>query len=169
MDRIWAPWRMEYINDTKPQGCFFCLAGKNETDRENLVLHRTSQSIVMLNRYPYTSGHLMVAPIRHTAELDSLSDGEMLDLFRAVRLCRNVLQKVASPQGYNIGMNMGRAAGAGVEDHLHIHIVPRWNGDTNFMTVVADLRVIPEGLLNTYDRLHPLFMAADSGTPSHES
>lgn len=162
MERIWAPWRLEYILVEKPQGCIFCLDDDPARDRERLVLHRTLLSLVMLNRYPYTNGHLMVAPRRHTADMDTLADEEMLDLFRTVRLCRSVLQQEASPQGYNIGLNLGRAAGAGVEEHLHFHVVPRWNGDSNFMTVVADLRVIPEGLLAAYDRLYPLF--AGQGT-----
>ena len=159
MERIWAPWRMDYILDEKPHGCIFCLDGCTDEDRQNLVLYRTPLSLVMLNRYPYTNGHLMVAPRHHTAELDSLTDVEMLDLFRTVRLCKSVLEEEASPQGFNIGLNLGRAAGAGIEDHLHIHIVPRWNGDTNFMTVVADVRVVPEGLLTAYDRLYPRFAA----------
>ena len=157
MERVWAPWRMDYILDEKPNGCIFCLDERADQDRQNLVLLRTPLSLVMLNRYPYTNGHLMVAPRRHTADMDSLSDGEMLDLFRTVRLCRSVLEEEASPQGFNIGLNLGRAAGAGIEDHLHVHIVPRWNGDTNFMTVVADVRVVPEGLLTAYDRLYPRF------------
>lgn len=159
MERVWAPWRMDYILDEKPHGCIFCLDGRAEVDRQNLVLLRTPLSLVMLNRYPYTNGHLMVAPRRHTAAMDALSDEEMLDLFRTVRLCRSVLEEEASPQGFNIGLNLGRAAGAGIEDHLHVHIVPRWNGDTNFMTVVADVRVVPEGLLTAYDRLYPRFAA----------
>jgi ATP adenylyltransferase len=111
----------------------------------------------MMNRYPYTNGHLLIAPCRHTADMNELSDDEMLDLFMALRLCRNVLQKTASPQGFNIGINLGKAAGAGVDDHMHIHIVPRWNGDTNFMTVVGDIRVMPENLLSTYEKLLPGF------------
>lgn len=157
MERVWAPWRMEYLLNEKSEGCIFCLAGNRGEERDLLVLKRTPQSLIMLNRYPYTNGHLLAAPLRHTADLDSLSDEEMLDLMRAVRLCRLVLEKVASPQGFNIGLNLGRAAGAGVADHLHFHIVPRWNGDTNFMTVVGDIRVVPEGLLSAYDRLKVWF------------
>ncbi|RNC68603.1 MAG: HIT domain-containing protein [Desulfuromonadales bacterium] len=157
MERIWAPWRMEYILDKKPDGCIFCLPNETEGDRDRLVLSRTPLSIIMLNRYPYTNGHLMAAPRRHTADLGSLTDDEMLDLIKTVSLCRTILQKEASPQGFNIGLNVGRAAGAGVEDHLHFHIVPRWNGDTNFMTVIADVRVVPEGLRATYDMLFPHF------------
>lgn len=157
MERIWAPWRVEYIFNEDHQGCIFCLDASRERDREQLVLKRTSLSLVMLNRYPYTNGHLLAAPLRHTADLDSLTDAETLDLMRSVSLCRSILEKEVAPQGFNIGMNLGRAAGAGVADHLHVHIVPRWNGDTNFMTVVGDIRVVPEGLLSAYDRLKVWF------------
>ena len=153
MKTLWAPWRIEYILGEKPDGCIFCVSSGRESDREKLILHRTPHSFVMLNRYPYTNGHLMVAPFRHTAEMADLSDEEMLDLFKAVRLCRTVLQKTAAPQGFNIGINLGRAAGAGVDEHIHIHIVPRWNGDTNYMTVIGDIRVMPENLMSTYEKL----------------
>jgi ATP adenylyltransferase len=156
VENIWAPWRIDYIENSKPQGCIFCHTD-DDHGRERLILHRTELSLVMLNRYPYTNGHLLVAPLRHTADLDTLSPGEMLDLFDVLRLCRRALQQAASPQGYNLGMNLGKAAGAGVEDHLHFHLVPRWNGDTNFMTVVGDLRVMPENLITTYDKLLPFF------------
>lgn len=160
MKRLWAPWRIEYILNSKPAGCIFCLKEGREQDRENLVLYSTSLSFVMLNRYPYTNGHLLVAPHRHAADLDGLSGEEMSDLFDLVRLSCNVLNAAAAPQGFNIGINLGKAAGAGVDDHLHVHVVPRWNGDTNFMSVVADLRVMPENLLSTYDGLLPGFTAA---------
>ncbi len=157
MERLWAPWRMEYILLDKPEECIFCVPECPECDRERLILHRTPLSLVMLNRYPYTNGHLMIAPRRHTSEMDTLSAKEMLDLFETLRLCRRVLEETASPQGFNIGINLGRAAGAGIDEHLHIHIVPRWNGDTNYMTVIDDIRVMPENLLTTYDRLFPGF------------
>ena len=112
---------------------------------------------IMLNRYPYVSGHLLVSPLGHTAELDSLSDAQMLALFRGAALCREVLARTSAPDGFNIGLNLGKAAGAGVEDHLHLHVVPRWNGDSNFMSAVADRRVIPEALMASYDRLLPYF------------
>lgn len=160
MERLWAPWRIEYILADKPEGCIFCVGDMTDMDRERLILFRSSASLVMLNRYPYTNGHLMIAPYRHTSDLDMLSDAEMLDLFKTVRLCRTILQQTASPQGFNIGVNLGRAAGAGVDEHVHIHIVPRWNGDTNYMSVIADIRVMPENLLITYDRLLPAFQAA---------
>lgn len=152
MERIWAPWRMSYVsNNTPDQSCIFCPLEKG--DRERLILARSDNSLLMLNRYPYTGGHLMVAPLRHTAELDDLTDAELLDLMRLLRKGRRLLQRVVHPDGFNIGINLGKAAGAGVEEHLHIHIVPRWNGDSNFMTVVGDVRVIPDGLMAAYDQL----------------
>ena len=159
MDRLWAPWRMEYIlaEKTADAGCIFCIGEDHAADRQKLVLHRTKHSLVMLNRYPYTNGHLMVAPRQHTADLDRLADAEMLDLFATLRLCRNVLQAAARPDGFNIGINLGRAAGAGIEEHVHLHIVPRWNGDTNFMPVVAGTRVVPEALAATWHKLRPFF------------
>ncbi len=160
MKRIWAPWRMEYIANNKSKECVFCVSAEEGEERERLILYRTSFSFVMMNRYPYTNGHLMIAPFRHTANIDELSDDEMLDLFRMLRLCRSALEQIAAPQGFNIGINLGKAAGAGVDEHMHIHIVPRWNGDTNFMTVIGDIRVMPENLLNTYDKLLPVFQAA---------
>jgi ATP adenylyltransferase len=157
MDRLWAPWRMEYLVQEKPAGCIFCHTG---SDRDRLILMSTPLTQVMLNRYPYVNGHLMVATRRHTVDLESLSDAEMLELFRTVDLCRSALTRSCAPDGFNIGINIGKAAGAGVEDHLHLHVVPRWNGDSNFMCMVADIRVIPEALLASYDRLLPFFTAA---------
>jgi len=152
MERIWAPWRMEYIsNANHDKGCIFCPL--ETSDRERLILVRSRFSLLMLNRFPYTGGHMMAAPVRHTPELDDLSDEELLDLMRILSTGQSLLQRVANPDGFNIGINLGRAAGAGVEEHLHIHIVPRWNGDSNFMTVVGDLRIIPESLDAVYDQL----------------
>ena len=159
MERIWAPWRMEYILDDKPVGCIFCISEQPADDRQGLIIRRSSHSFVILNRYPYTNGHLLIAPYRHTAEMDDLTDAETLDMFANLRLCRSVLRRVAGPDGFNIGINLGKPAGAGLEDHIHIHIVPRWNGDTNFISVMADIRVMPENLLATYDNLLPEFQA----------
>jgi ATP adenylyltransferase len=158
MERLWAPWRIDYILNEKPSDCIFCVSSDQEQDRDRLILYRTGLSLVMLNRYPYNNGHMMIAPFRHTADMNELSIAEMLDLFAALRLCRNVLEKTAAPQGFNIGINLGKAAGAGVDDHIHIHIVPRWNGDTNFMSVIGDVRIMPENLLNTYEKLLPGFL-----------
>lgn len=152
MERIWAPWRMSYIsNNTPDHGCIFCPSENG--DRDRLILARSDNALLMLNRYPYTGGHLMVAPLRHTAELDDLADAELLGLMQMLRKGRSLLRRVVNPDGFNVGINLGKAAGAGVEEHLHIHIVPRWNGDTNFMTIVGDVRVIPEALMAAYDQL----------------
>ena len=153
MERIWAPWRQSYVSNARTDKyCIFCPDPVGKDDRERQILARSDYSLMMLNRYPYTGGHLMVAPFRHTAELDDLSDVELLDLMHLLRRGRTLLKRVANPDGFNVGINLGKAAGAGVEEHLHIHIVPRWNGDSNFMTVVGDVRVIPDGLLAAYDR-----------------
>ncbi len=148
---------MEYILNQKTEGCIFCLGEEREKDRENLVLHRSGHSFVMMNRYPYCNGHLLVSPYRHVAELEKLNSDEMLDLFSTVALCCRVLKEKLIPQGFNIGINLGKAAGAGVDDHLHVHIVPRWAGDTNYMTVIADVRVMPENLMSTFEKLQSGF------------
>jgi ATP adenylyltransferase len=145
---------MTYLTAAMPEsGCFLCRAWEQSgQDRERLVLSRSEHSLIMLNRYPYTSAHLMVVSARHTAELDDLSDNELLDLMQGVRRARALLRATARPDGFNVGINMGKAAGAGADDHLHIHVVGRWAGDTNFMPVCSDIRVIPEGLVEMYDR-----------------
>jgi ATP adenylyltransferase len=157
MERLWAPWRVDYLVQEKPAGCIFCQEGNQ---RDLLILRDTPLTLVMLNRYPYVNGHLLVAPKRHTSDLGALSDAEVLELYRTASLCRDILAGSWAPDGFNLGINLGKAAGAGVEDHLHLHVVPRWNGDNNFMSVVADTRVIPEALLACYDRLLPLFAVA---------
>jgi ATP adenylyltransferase len=159
MKTLWAPWRIEYIRSEKPAGCIFCLNDACSDDRDCLVLHRSPHSLVMLNRYPYSNGHILVAPHRHLPDLNGLSGEEAADLLAMVTLSCNALLEAASPEGFNIGINLGKAAGAGVEDHVHMHVVPRWQGDTNFMSVVADLRVMPENLMTTYDSLIPIFAA----------
>lgn len=163
MERLWAPWRMEYILEEKPEGCVFCLGRNSGDDRTRLVLHRTAHSLVMMNRFPYVNGHLMVTPNRHLDSLHHLTADELLDLMEATRLCQRILDAEMHPGGYNLGLNLGSAAGAGIADHLHVHIVPRWSGDTNFMTVVGDVRVLPVALDAQYLRLRPLF-AGDGGT-----
>ncbi|RME33939.1 MAG: HIT domain-containing protein [Deltaproteobacteria bacterium] len=166
MDRLWAPWRMTYINGEDHQsrkGCIFCL-GHEEEDRERLILFRGRAAFVIMNKYPYSNGHLMVAPYRHTADLGSLDLSEVEDVWRLTVLARDVLTEWGRPDGFNIGMNWGRVAGAGVEDHLHQHIVPRWHGDTNFMPVLADVRVIPQHLEETADLLRGLFDARNPYT-----
>jgi ATP adenylyltransferase len=164
MDVLWAPWRMAYVGGSAPRGkCIFC-ADVGDDARERLILGVTPHSIVMLNRYPYASGHLMIAPRRHTADLPALPDDEHVDLADTLRLSMATLARVLDPHGMNVGMNLGTCAGAGIADHLHWHIVPRWTGDTNFMTTVADARVMPQHLLDTYDRLRPAFHWLDGET-----
>src|SRR5437868_5903346 len=154
MDRLWAPWRMRYIEKAdETEGCIFCAKPPELTDQENLILLRGEHAFVMMNAFPYSNGHLMVAPYQHTADLDHLSDPEMLDLFALTRRGVNLLKAAFKPDGFNIGINMGRIAGAGIADHVHVHIVPRWSGDTNFMPVISDVRVIPESLQVVYSRL----------------
>ncbi len=153
MKKIWAPWRIEYIRREKTKECIFCNKSDENRDHENYILLRGKTNFVLLNTYPYNPGHLMVAPYRHLAELDALSDDELFEHFDLVRKSARALTEAYNPAGFNIGMNLGRIAGAGVEGHVHSHIVPRWSGDTNFITVVCDTRVIPEALDSTYDQL----------------
>ena len=151
---IWAPWRIEYIRSEKEAtGCILCRAAGAPEDRAALVLLRGKSAFALLNRYPYNSGHLMVSPYRHVPELDALADDELTDLMRMVQRCVAILRRLMKPEGFNIGMNLGRAAGAGIEDHVHVHIVPRWIGDTNCMPVLADTRVVPQALLDTWAEL----------------
>ncbi|HNX52347.1 MAG TPA: HIT domain-containing protein [Pontiellaceae bacterium] len=150
---LWAPWRVEYIHSEKNGECFLCRMFRENTDRKNLLLVRGKTCAVMLNRYPYNSGHLMVAPYRHIAEPAGLTPEENLEMAALTARAVDVLRTVMSPHGFNIGINLGEAAGAGLKDHLHQHIVPRWVGDTNFMPVLGGPRVIPEALEITYDLL----------------
>ncbi len=156
MQTLWAPWRMEYILSEKEKECIFCLA---LSDEGGLALYKGSLSMVMMNKYPYINGHLLVAPNRHIAGLDDLTLEETADLLRTVKNAIEILKKVMKPDGFNVGLNLGVVAGAGVEQHLHFHIVPRWHGDTNAMTVFAEVRVIPEHLEATYRNLKPHFEA----------
>ncbi len=157
MERLWAPWRIKYIREVvpikKPKKCIFCDAVSSQDLREKLVLFKSKKAFVMLNLFPYNSGHLMVAPIRHIANLEDLLEDEEVELWRLVRLSVKLLKIALKPDGFNIGINLGRVAGAGVEDHLHVHIVPRWCGDTNFMPVIGNTKVIPEAIYDTYDFL----------------
>ncbi|MBI5604713.1 MAG: HIT domain-containing protein [Deltaproteobacteria bacterium] len=163
MKTLWAPWRMDYIlNDVKEKGCIFC-PGENGNFSERLILFRGNRSLVMMNKYPYINGHLLVAPLRHVAAPDQLEPQEMIALMTMVSHSVTILKKTMKAEGFNVGLNLGKVAGAGVEDHLHFHIVPRWNGDTNFMTVFGDLRVIPEHMEQTYFRLLPFFKEVQEG------
>jgi ATP adenylyltransferase len=155
MEHLWAPWRLEYIKSADEQSaCLFCAAAApGADDAERLVVHRGTQAIVLLNKFPYASGHFMVAPMRHVGEYGELTDEEALELHRLASAGMGALAETYAPQGYNVGWNLGRIAGAGVVDHVHLHVVPRWAGDTNFMPVLADVKVLPEHLEETRRKL----------------
>ena len=155
MKHLWAPWRLQYIKGTPRDDCIFCALPAERRDRDNHILHRGSLAFVMLNRFPYTSGHLMVVPNRHIADLAALTDEEALEIFRLTGAAMEAIRRTYRPEGFNIGVNIGRAAGAGIVDHVHLHVVPRWVGDTNFMPVLGEVKVLPEDLGATYDRLAP--------------
>lgn len=163
---LWAPWRMSYIEGEKPNECIFCSSTDEETLRPALILGVSSHARVMLNKYPYNNGHLLIAPHRHTAQLTDLPENEFADLTTLLRRAVEVVNLVFRPQGVNIGMNLGVCAGAGIADHLHWHIVPRWVGDTNFMPVVGSVRVMPQHLLDSYDRLRSYFAPPSELTES---
>jgi ATP adenylyltransferase len=146
---LWAPWRIEYIRGSKSGGCFFCEKAARQNDVEDHIVARGKHAFVLLNDYPYNSGHLMVAPYRHIGDLADLLPDERADIMELLVQAENLLKRVMAPQGFNIGFNLGLPAGAGVADHVHGHVVPRWNGDTNFMAVLGDTRVVPEALNET--------------------
>ncbi len=149
MKFLWAPWRMDYILRKREEGCFFCKRPLEHRDRENLILHRGKYGFVMMNRFPYTNGHLLIVPNRHCVTVEELREGEIRELFNLVKTSSQVLKDTLCPHGLNIGINVGKASGAG-EDHIHIHIVPRWVGDTNFMPVLGETKIIPQYLEETY-------------------
>jgi len=157
MKYIWAPWRIEYIQGEKPEGCIFCTKPAEEKDKGNYILYRGDKNFIMMNSYPYNPGHLLVAPYRHTGNLEELTAAERNEHYKLVSRCIRVLKEAFNPGGFNLGANIGKVAGAGIEDHFHSHIVPRWQGDTNFITVLPDVRVIPEALGGTYDILRDKF------------
>ncbi|MDG5815693.1 HIT domain-containing protein [Chitinispirillales bacterium ANBcel5] len=159
MQRLWAPWRMAYIKnvDKEDEGCIFCTKPLRNNDRDDLILFRGKKCFVLMNLYPYSNGHLMVTPYQHTSDILSLDRETTMELWDFVCLCKKVLTEACNPEGFNVGMNLGRVSGAGIDQHIHMHIVPRWNGDTNFMPVLGDTKVISEGIEQTYDTLKPLF------------
>ncbi len=158
MQRLWAPWRMTYILSEKDPECFFCHKLQQVADDEhNFVLFRREHAFALLNIYPYNNGHLLIAPYAHVGSLSELRREQIVEVFEVTRLCEQVLSQAVHPEGFNIGINVGKAAGAGVEEHLHVHIVPRWNGDTNYMTTMSNTRIIPQTLEETYDMLLPFF------------
>jgi ATP adenylyltransferase len=157
MERIWAPWRIRYIEQGKVEGCILCDKPKENKDAENYILYRGKKNFVILNSYPYNPGHLMVAPYRHLDSPEKLTDEELREHYELVIKSLAVLREVFKPGGFNIGMNLGRVAGAGIADHIHSHVVPRWGGDSNFMPVMADVRVLPQALEDSYRKLKGKF------------
>jgi ATP adenylyltransferase len=156
MKYLWAPWRMDYILGEKKRGCFFCKKLKEKKDRKNLILYQGEYVFVVMNKYPYNNGHLMIVPKRHYLDLEQLDNKEFEELFTLLRASIKVLKACFHPHGFNIGINIGKVGGAG-EEHLHLHIVPRWAGDTNFMPVIGETKIVPEYLEKTYRRLHSAF------------
>lgn len=157
-DILWAPWRIEYIeNGSKNEGCIFCDKCGEENDQSNLIVYRGQTAFVIMNRYPYNNGHLLIVPCQHTAELSTLTSKEKIELINLVQNSQDVLTEVMRPQGFNIGMNLGRLAGAGITEHLHFHVVPRWGGDTNFLPVVGHTKVVSEALEKTWEKLKKAF------------
>ncbi len=157
--RLWAPWRIEYIRSPKPGTCIFCDAPASNDDEANLILARGSVCYVIMNRYPYNNGHLLIAPYVHVADLADLDRAVREELMELTVLSVEILREHMQPDGFNIGMNLGRAAGAGIEEHVHMHLVPRWNGDTNYIAVCSETKVIVQHLHETYRELRPLFAA----------
>ncbi len=164
MEQLWAPWRMSYVTGIKKpeEGCVFCNKPQQNNDRENLVLFRGKKCFVVMNLFPYNNGHLMVIPYQHTSDILDLDGESAADLWNLVCLGKRVLTEAMQPQGFNIGMNIGRGGGAGIDQHIHMHIVPRWNGDTNFMPVIGKTKVISQALHETYDTLYPIFKSMGS-------
>jgi len=157
MQVLWAPWRIEYILGEKEKECIFCAGDDRSRDRERLILYVGKHCIVLMNKFPYNNGHLLVAPKRHIPDLDLMNQEEAKEVFDMLKYSVSVLKKILKPDGFNVGLNLGKVAGAGIEEHLHFHIVPRWNGDTNFITVLGEVRVIPEHIRQTYEKLLPYF------------
>lgn len=160
---LWAPWRMEYIRGEKEEGCIFCNRIHQQNDRENLIVARGELCFVIMNRYPYINGHLMIVPYRHEGVLENLTAAENAEMMQLLQRSARALQEAMQPHGFNIGMNIGKVAGAGIDDHLHFHLVPRWTADTNFMPILGHTKVVSEGLQETWARLQKIFasMKAD--------
>jgi ATP adenylyltransferase len=154
VDYLWTPWRFQYVTKAVPaSGCVFCTAAGGSDDREYLIVHRATHNFIILNRFPYTNGHVMVVPFQHVDTLQDLAEPALVEMMRLARECEKHLRAIYRPDGLNIGMNLGQSAGAGIANHLHMHILPRWTGDTNFMSVTAETRVLPEDLAATWEKL----------------
>jgi ATP adenylyltransferase len=156
-DKLWAPWRMDYIKSPKQEGCVFCIKSKLENEKENLVLYRGQESYVLMNLYPYSNCHILIAPYAHTADTNEIKNTGNQEIMWLANKSMNILRKTTGAEGFNFGANIGKAAGAGIEEHLHYHIVPRWTGDTNFMPVVGNTKVIVQGLTDSWEKLRPHF------------
>jgi len=159
MDLLWSPWREKYISELndKSKGCIFCNMINEDRDEDNLILTRGKTSFIVMNLYPYNNGHLLIVPNRHIPDINSIDEKEMIEMMKKTQLSVRVLKEVISPAGFNVGINQGKVSGAGVEDHIHIHVVPRWNGDTNFMPVIGKTKVISQELLSGYLKLKKQF------------
>jgi ATP adenylyltransferase len=159
MEHLWAPWRMAYINadGEKEQGCIFCVKPRQDRDEDNLLLYRGERCFVLMNLFPYNNGHLMIAPYAHVPDIEQLDAETLTEIMLTAQKSLAALRAAMNPNGFNMGINQGTVAGAGIADHVHFHIVPRWNGDTNFMPVLADTKVMPDFLQNTYRQLKPYF------------
>jgi ATP adenylyltransferase len=162
MDHLWSPWRYQYVQKEKTGGgCVFCQAAAAERDEENLVVHRARKNYIILNLYPYSTGHLMVVPYEHVDMLQYASEETLQEMILLTQRAQIRLQEIYRPAGFNLGMNLGESAGAGIAEHIHMHVLPRWPGDTNFMTTIAETRVLPEGLSTTWRKLHDAFAKND--------
>lgn len=157
MKKLWAPWRIDYIRTPKEDGCIFCDKSQDSNDRENLVLYRGKDAFILMNLYPYSNGHLMISPYQHTSETSDLSNDCNSEIMTLANSSMEILKKSMKAEGFNFGANLGKAGGAGIEEHIHYHIVPRWSGDTNFMPVIGTTKVMVEGLQETWDILKPFF------------
>lgn len=157
MKHLWSPWRIDYILGPKPDSCVFCLPSHTDEDAERLVLHRAKHAFVIMNKFPYGNGHIMVCPYRHVMEMSELETGELHEAIELIQKCSVILKEHFHCEGINVGLNQGQAAGAGIREHLHFHLVPRWNGDSSFMAVFDEVRTIPEHLCRTYTKLRPYF------------
>jgi ATP adenylyltransferase len=156
-ERLWAPWRLEYIRGPKDEECIFCRAAQSDDDEGNYVVHRGEHAFVILNAYPYNNGHVMVAPYAHEPTIEPLDEPTLLEIMLLTRRSMAALRSAYGPEGFNIGINQGKVAGAGIEEHVHAHVVPRWGGDTNFMPVIADTRVLPQSLADSWKELTEAF------------
>ncbi len=160
---LWAPWRMEYIRGEKESGCIFCNRIPQNNDRENLIVTRGKSCFVIMNRYPYNNGHLMIVPNRHVGVLENLTPEENAEMMQLLQKSARALNEAMQPHGFNVGMNVGKVAGAGIDDHLHFHIVPRWSADTNFMPILGHTKVVSEALQDTWATLHKIFSTESRG------